>query len=239
MFPGKRLADRKPLGLAKPVEHYHGAPAQRCGTPGGLNRAFQSLRSLREAQVPGELLARDSAVGIAAQKPRQGTPRADDRVEQTAGGAPLAKFETVCEQAFDTKIPRQRTHHVVEALADQHDGLAHRERFLQLFHASALELRPQDIVEILFAEKVKAVAADAAEQRVQKPRRKNAVRSVSHRAQKPHQAHASAPGPALGKTLRVPGEIPDRAKSAQLEQTAFHAPEDGCTQCASGRRRAN
>src|SRR3989454_3163226 len=222
MFPGKRLVDGEPLGPAEPVEHYHGAPAQRCGTPGGLNRAFQSLRSLREAQVPGELLARDSAVGIAAQKPGQGTPRADDRLEQTAGGAPLAKFETVCEQAFDTKIPRQRTHHVVEALADQDDGLARRERLLQLFHASALELRLQNIVEMLFAEKVKAVAADAAEQCVQKPRRKNAVRSVSHRAQKPHQAHASAPGPALGKTLRGPGEIAHPAESTQLKQGALH-----------------
>src|SRR5260370_29978762 len=201
MFPGKRLVDGEPLGLAEPVEHYHGAPAQRCGTPGGLNRAFQSLRSLREAQVPGELLARDCAVGIAAQKPGQGPPRADDRLEQTASGAPLAKFETVCEQALDTKMPRQRTHHVVEALADQHDGLARRERLLQLFHACALELRLQNIVKILFAEKIKAVAADAAEQRVQKSRRKNTGRTVIHSAQKHPQGHPSAPGGALGKTF--------------------------------------
>src|SRR5260370_6909290 len=105
MFPGKRLVDGKPLGPAEPVEHYHRAAAQRCGTPGGLNRTFQSLRSPREAQVPGKLLARNSAVAIAAQKPGQGTPRADDRPEQTACAAPLTKFNTVSDHPHPPTRP--------------------------------------------------------------------------------------------------------------------------------------
>ncbi len=120
---------------------------------------------------------------------------------------------------------RQRPHHVVNALAYQNDSLSLPHRLAEFFRSAAAKLRPQNILEILFAEQVQAVAADAAQERVQQTRGKLAPAGVGEGSQQRHRRHARAARPALGKTLRVPGEIADRPKCAQLEQAPFDAPE--------------
>ena len=86
-------------------------------------------------------------------------------------------------------------------------------------------MRPQDVLEILFAEQLQAVAANAAQKGVEQTSGKLAPAGVGEGSQQRHRRHARAARPALGKTLRVPGEIADRPKCAQLEQAPFDAPE--------------
>ena len=69
-------------------------------------------------------------------------------------------------------MPGQRAHHVVQALADQHDVGALGLDLAQFFHACRLQARLDEIGEILLAQQVQAVLADAAQQGVQHPRGK-------------------------------------------------------------------
>ena len=119
-----------------------------------------------EAQVAREPFGRDAPVGLSADDPRQRLSRPDHRREQSARGQAVAKFEAVGDQALDPEMPRQRPHDVVEPLTDQYDARAARLRLLQVRHPVGLQLRLEDVVEILFAEKVQTVATHAAQQGV-------------------------------------------------------------------------
>src|SRR5438445_9120695 len=119
---------------------------------------------------------------------------------------------------------RQGTKYIFQELSNQDDTVAVAKRFDQLFGGLAAQLRFQNVLKVLFAEEIQAVAADSAEQSVQEARCKRAAREVGERPRQRHGCHARAARPALGKTLRVPSEESDRAHGAELEQGAFRAP---------------
>ena len=90
----------------------------------------------------------------------------------------------------------------------------------------ALQLRLQLVLEILLAQQVKAVAGNPAQHGVHHSRGKLAVRGVEKRAQQRHQKDEPAPPEALSEGLRVPGKECHRRDHRQVEQAAFHPPED-------------
>src|SRR5216684_5206891 len=109
----------------------------------------------------------DSPVGAATGDPGQRTARTHDRVKQPARRLAVAKFEAVRDKRLDSEMVRQRPKNVFEKLPDQDDALAVAYCFEQVFGGLAAQLRLQDVVKVLFAEKIQAIAADPPQQNVQ------------------------------------------------------------------------
>src|SRR5579859_7921788 len=115
---------------------------------------------------------------------------------------------------------RKRAQNMIQELADEHDSLAVLPGFKKFFDRLAAKLRLQNIMKVLFTEQIEPVAADAAQQR----RGQRPIDRVIDRPGNRQPGHSCTARPALGKTLRVPREKPDRPQRAQLEQRAFDAP---------------
>ena len=81
-------------------------------------------------------------------------------------------------------------------------------------------------MEEFFAEQVEAVAAYAAQHRVEKACGEHAIRGVEKWPRYGEDAHRAAPAPAFEKSLRVPGEEAYRADGGEIQQAAFDAPVD-------------
>jgi hypothetical protein len=113
---------------------------------------------------------------------------------------------------------------MVEELSDQDDPLTAANGFDNFFGRFTAKLRPEDVLKILFAQKIEPVLTDAAQQGVQKARGEGAVGGVGKRPRQRHPGHPGATRPALGKALRVPSEKPDRAQRTHFEQRTFDAP---------------
>src|SRR5207244_4254395 len=100
---------------------------------------------------------------------------------------------------------------VFQELANQDDAFAVANRFDQLLSSLAAQLRLQDIVKVLFAEEVEAIAADAPKQCVQETRGKRADRK-STRLNSSHQIISYAvfcfPAPAHISTLSLHDALP-------------------------------
>ena len=218
------LADRETVDTRSFTEECNRL-ALRNGWPGGgLQRAFKTLGLLRPAKLVQKFFAGDMAVGLATGDPRQRSARAHNGIEEPAGGFAIAKFQAIRDEKIHAKMVRQWTKDVFQELANQDDAFAVANRFDQLLSSLAAQLRLQDIVKVLFAEEVEAIAADAPKQCVQETRGKRATRKISEGPRQRHAGHARAAGPAFRKTLRVPGEKADRAQGAKFEQGAFDAP---------------
>ena len=118
----------------------------------------------------------------------------------------------------------QRAKDVFEQLPHQYDAFSFADRCDNFFHGFTAQLRLQNIMEILFAQQIKPIAADASEQHVQKSRREGAVRRISKRSSQCHARHSGTSGPALRKALRIPGEKAHGAHCAQFKEESFHSP---------------
>ena len=123
-----------------------------------------------KTQVVGQPLPGNSSVGTPANQAGEDAAGPDDGVQQAASGAAVAELQPVGEQKLHSQVVRQRAHDVVEPLADQHHravgsvaGGVGGQDFLELLHSTPLEARLEDIVKVLFAQEVEAVAADAAQ----------------------------------------------------------------------------
>jgi hypothetical protein len=119
----------------------------------------------------------------------------------------------------------ERTHYVVETLADQNRRSALFERLLQPLNAARLQPRLQEVFEVLFAKEIEPVPAYAPQERMKNSCCEYAVRCVEDRSEQGKKGDASASCPALAKPLSVPGEEPDRPNGAQVEQTPLGTPE--------------
>ena len=157
----------------------------------------------------------------------EGAARADYGVEQASGGHAFAEIEAIRDDAPDAQVLGERAHDVVEALADQDDFAARGDRFVQFGDAFFFEARLQKIFEEFLAEEVEAVAADSAEDGVEEAGGEDAVGEVEEGAGEGERGHGAAAGPTLEEALRIPGEEGDGADGGEIEQAAFHAPEDG------------
>ena len=128
--------------------------------------------------------------------------------------------------ARGAQMLRQRTHDVVQALAHQNNFAARRHGFVQLGDAALFQSRFQKIFEEFLAEQVQAVAAHSAQHGVQQARGKHAIGHVEKRSRKRQSGHGAAARPALQEALRIPREEAHRAHGGEVQQAAFHAPED-------------
>jgi hypothetical protein len=157
----------------------------------------------------------------------EGAAGADYGVEQASGGHAFAEIEAIGHDARDAQVFGERAHDVVEALAYQDDLAAGGDRFFQLGDAFFLQTRLEKIFEELLAEEIEAVAADSAEDCVEEASGEDAVGEVEEGAGEGESGHGAAACPTLEEALRIPGEEADGTDSGEVEQAAFHAPEDG------------
>src|SRR4030095_10013493 len=225
VFARERLPHGEPFDLFARLEDYCGSVGRGELTSGGDYRVVEHLSVMREAQIAREPFRRDAPVGFSADDPRQRLSGPNHRREQPACGQAVAEFEAVGYQTLGPKMLGQRPHDVVESLTDQYDAGGARLRFLQFRHAVWLQLRHENVVKILFAEKVQTVATHAAQQGVQRSRGEDAVERVEQRTEHGQQRDPAAPHPSFGEALRVPSEERHRVDRPQVEQTAFDAPE--------------
>ena len=223
---------KRRASIARFEVHYRNAGV-RLGPPGGLNRIIEHFRVFLEAKHLDQLFARKAAVRLAFGEARERAARANHGIEQAARGDALAKIQAIGNEARDAQMLRKRTHDVVQALAHQNNFAARRHRFVQFGYAARFQSRLQKIFEEFLAEQVQAVAAHSSQHCVKKPRGEDAIGDVEKGPRDGERGHRAAARPALQETLRIPREEPHRADGREIQQTAFHAPEDGF---ARGRR---
>ena len=176
-----------------------------------------------------------SAVEGAASDPGKWSARAYDRAQQTPSGMAVTKLQAIRNERLNAEMAGQRTEDMVEELTHQNDALAAANGFQKLFGGFRPKRGLQDVVKILFAQEIKAVLADAAQQRVQRSRGKGAACGVSEGSRQRHERHTGTSSPTLRKTLRVPGEKADRAHRPHFEKRTLDAPI-GSTARILGRR---
>jgi hypothetical protein len=182
--------------------------------------------TLLHSEVADKLFGAQPSVGFRTHHKRQRPSRANHWIEQPPRGNSIAKFQPVCHDALDPQVLRQRAHHMLQTLADEHHLPVLRHPLPQTGYAFRPELSFQNILKIFLAEQVQPVAAHAAQQSVQNPRRQHAVGGIKRRAKRRLQEKPSAPRPSLRECVSIPGEIRDRPNRRQRGQAAFHAPED-------------
>lgn len=173
---------------------------------GVADRAFENTRACAKSEIFCQFLACDPAVGPMPVKLGKSASGTNYGIEQPPGRQAFPEFKAVGNQALDAQMLRKRAHDVVEALADEHDPFAVRQGALKLFDALRPQPRLQDVFEVLFAEKVKTVLADATQDGMQKPRRDTSVRGVSEGARHRQDAHGAPARPSLEERLGVPRE---------------------------------
>src|SRR4029077_20759272 len=124
----------------------------------------------------------------------------------------------------DAEMSGQWANDVVEQLTYQHDPLTAAHYLEQLFGGLFANLWLQNVVKIFFAQKIQAIQADSSQQSMKKAGSESAAGGVCERPSHGHKRHASSPGPALGKTLRIPGKEAHRSERTEFQQRAFHTP---------------
>ena len=162
-----------------------------------------------------------------SRKRRECPAWADHRIEQPTGGDAVAKLQAVGDHVLHSQMLRQRTHHLLESLADQNDISATFNQLLYLRYSTRLQAWLQLVLEIFLAQQVEAVAADAAQDGVHHARGKFAIGRVQKRAQQRHQKNQTAPPEAFAEGLSVPGKECHWPNHGQVQQAAFNAPVDG------------
>ena len=103
------------------------------------------------------------AVGHVFAQRSECAARTNDRLQQSSGCHPGAKLQAVGDEMFHPEVRRQGTQHTLEQLPDQHNVFAAAHRRNQSLGSLAAQLRFQNVVEVLLAKQVQAVAGDAAQ----------------------------------------------------------------------------
>ena len=227
VFPRQGVPHRERFGLFFPVEYDQGAMIRRLGALRRQNCLFQPLRMLCQPEISQQAVRRHAAVGAALEGPGDWAPRPNHRIEQAAGGDPIAEFEPVRNEAGNAQILRQGPHHMVESLADQHHILRalFRHAGPQALDALRLQLLFQDVFEIFLAQRIQAVARNPGQERMQDTRGKHPVARVEEGPHQRQRQRSSAAGPAPRERVGIPGEVGHGADGAERNQAPFHAPE--------------
>ena len=124
---------------------------------------------------------------------------------------------------------------MIQSLAHQDDILPGTHQRLKLAHTLRLELRLQVVLEVFFAQQIKAVAADAPQHAVHHAGGKFPVQRIQERAQHSHQKDQTATGPAFGKGLQIPGKERNRPDGGQFKQAALDPPVHGVIMAGAAR----
>ncbi len=122
---------------------------------------------------------------------------------------------------------RQRTHYMVQPLADQHNLRAGFNQFLYFARATLFQAGLELVEEELFPEQVQAVAGHSTQDGVHGAGGKLAVGGIEKRPQQGRQEDLPTPPEALGKGLGVPREERHGLDHGQVEQAALNPPVDG------------
>src|SRR5271165_5505400 len=156
------------------------------------------------------------SVYSSAGQPRKWPARPDDGVEQPPGSDTIAELHAIGDESFRGEVLGHGPENRFKELADEHHALTITDRINQLLHTLAAHARLQFILKVFLAEKVQAVAGNAAENGVQKPGGQGAAGQIGGRSQQAHGEHRGATNPALQKALAVPIEEARATKRADL-----------------------
>ena len=181
---------------------------------------------IRQIQFARKAIRFALTIGSGTSDAGKQASRTNHRREQTSCGNSVAKVEAVDQQPLHSQELSQGTHHVIESLAYQHDFCTSRLQFLEVSHAIGLQVRLQLVLEVLVAEKVEPVTADAPQDAVHHASREDAVRGIKKRTQGGHKEHQSPPHHASAESLRVPRKESYGLNRGQVEQTTLDAPVD-------------
>jgi len=121
----------------------------------------------------------------------------------------------------------QRPHNVIQALADQDDLPILDHPLAQLRQSFRPELALQDVFKVLLPEQIQAVAAHAAQERMQDSCGQYPMACIERWPKQGLQEKTPSACPALREGVGIPGEISNWTHRRQMRQTAFYAPEDG------------
>jgi hypothetical protein len=84
---------------------------------------------LSQSQVPAEISEQNPPIGIEAGDPGQRSSGPYHRVQKSAGGEPVAKLESVCDEPFYTEVFGERPHDVIKSLAHEYYRVVVRHYF--------------------------------------------------------------------------------------------------------------
>ena len=113
---------------------------------------------------------------------------------------------------------------MLQPLADEDDFIPSLNPGSKHLHSIDFQVRLQLILKVFFAQEIKPVAADSAQNGMDDPGREYTVGGVQEGAQHRHQQHHAAAHPALQKRLGVPGEKGNGTDRGQVRKAAFHSP---------------
>ena len=130
-------ANGKSRGLSLPPKIDDG-PGWRERPPlGGNDCGAQVFHG--DIQLSRQSLRSPAPVWILFPNARERSARSNDRLQQSSRRRATAKLQTVGHDPLDAQILRQRAHHVVQPLADQHNLRAGFHQFLHFAHAAVFQ----------------------------------------------------------------------------------------------------
>src|SRR5438128_4760795 len=130
------------------------------------------------SQTLNQLLRRAPSVRTGASDPRKQSAWPNDWFEKPSCCNSVAELEPIRNQPFHSNALRQRTHHVLQPLAHQHDLHAGIDQRLKLTRTIAFQLGLQLVLEVFFAQQIESVAPDPPQNRVHDTSRKYPVRAI-------------------------------------------------------------
>ena len=123
VFPSQRPADRKRTRVPDAIE-INDRPIQDWKLPGSRNHGGLQRFDAGQTQIAHRSLHGTPAIRPGAVDAGEKSPRPHHRLQKSAGSNSVAKFEAVGDQPLHSQMLRQRTHHMLQALAHQHDFVA-------------------------------------------------------------------------------------------------------------------
>src|SRR5512141_1801174 len=107
-----------------------------------LGRGYSSSQFFqRNIEMSGQGLRSAPAIRHVLAERSKGSPGPDDRFQQPSGCRAIAELKAVGNDVPDSKMLRQRSHEMIERLADQNDISTGPHKLLHLFNAFLLQVR--------------------------------------------------------------------------------------------------
>ena len=225
-FSAERFAHRKRRGMTLFIEVHNRADPRCWHSHGGHNRRRQRLRTAQSESVHP---SRRTLLPIRPRfaNPSKQPPGTYYRTQQSPRRHSIPKIEPVCNNPAHSQMPRQRPHHMLQPLTHEHHIGACGLQSLQLPHSLLLKQRLQLVFEFFFAQQIKPVTSDSAEDSVHDSSRGDPVCRIQEWTQQRHYKHEGAACGPRDKRLAVPGEKGNWTNRGQLQQAPLHPPING------------
>jgi hypothetical protein len=211
--------------LFRPFKVNDGSERDRTLSLGGSYSADQVF--VTDIEMARKSLRSPPAVWHILSEWGESAARPDHRVEQASGRGSIMKFQAVGDDVPHSEMLRQRTHQVIESLANQHNVCPRSHKFLNLFNAFLFEMRLQFVLEELFSQQIQAIAGYAPKNGMDDAGGKFAIGCIKERAQHRHQEDQTSAPKTVRESLSIPREEGDRSDHSQIEQAPLNAPVNG------------